>query len=554
MKNRIVALSLLVSLFCGAENLTALSLSSSFDTTTTVGGKWQDITSGLTYHSMGKKRFSFKERTTQFTPWFKGNELSLKAGCGGVSFDGGFVAFLELGEITKQLETAMASIGMGVIVALVQTMPSIGKAFEDIQKLVRKMQQMQQNACQLTTAALAKTETLSTARDSAQGWVDDSLGNNAVNNFMKGSAKWLDDAMGASDCASDDKACKKAVTAGSVNTLLSGMHGNIHDDKCIGLDKNLCNIISVAIGNATSINYGSLKDILDNSKYGAKTLSAFTDKDATLVKIKYGLFGVLAVDSSTGFSEFIDVDNKIKKNVILKYLASNDINTPVSLKLEWIKPLNSIKKVLEFITGGDELSVAPKILNIPGNINLASIKYCPKASKTGGCESKTVSLQYLEFTNEIIEPITLEWEGLYTSTYKTVLHYLKKNSQALPTSPVGVFVPQGEKYLRFLKKKYRGRKNSDILYYVDILARANVYYAVKNLVTEVKNDLIDLQYEQTNSFAITQYINNAKEITKELDELLLDYSGDIAYVNKLNELFDSSEKTFREKKFDKNRR
>jgi len=177
MKNRIISLSLVATLSLNTT-LSALPLTGTgydvgggFTTTTNGASEWKDPLTGMNYYNFGSKHFKFNSATKRYVAWAKVRPPSVNAGCGGVSLDGGFAAFLDLEEIGKQLETAISSVGMGVIVALLQTMPSLAKAFEDVQKLVRKIQQLLQNSCQMTSQYLSNNQTLKDAKDGMESTV-----------------------------------------------------------------------------------------------------------------------------------------------------------------------------------------------------------------------------------------------------------------------------------------------------------------------------------------------------------------------------------------------
>ncbi len=537
MKNKIISLSLVVTL--SLSTLNASFVSDSFDSTTTSGGSWTDTNTGMTYKSYGKKKFSFKKRTTQFTPWFKGRPPGIKAGCGGISLDGGFTAFLNLEEIGKQLETAIASVGMGVIVVLVQTLPSIGKAFEDIQKLVRKIQSMLQNACQLTVAALSKNDTLASAKKGMQKDVDDFLGNNALSQKMQGAATWLDDAMKAANCPDGDTNCYAKLQSEFFQSMgKDDSKSSIYVSKCLVGDKKACAKVDAATGEESKVLFGTLKDLIVDGKIGDKTV-AIEDIDKSMMKLKYAIFGLLVVDESNGYTSIIDDSGLIKKEIAVQFMATDDTSPPVSLELDWLRPKNKISNVLEFLTGGKDLNdITVKKMFIPGNVRYVSAKFCPKAKKDGGCESKLVSMQYLEeIKDSTIADIELSWEGLYINTYKTIMNRLNPNNVA-PSTPIGVFVPQGEKYIKLIKQSSKGKNSIAAQYYADVLARTNVIFAVKNLILEIKQDAMQLKPVGVNEAIIKQYLNNANEIVKDLQKQLIEYPGDVVYLDHLQNLFE----------------
>lgn len=553
MKNKVISFSLVCALFMGQTNLSALD----FDSTSTVGGSWTDSTSGMTYHSFGKKRYSFNKRTTQFTPWFKGRPPSIKSGCGGVSLDGGFAAFLNLEEIGKQLETAISSVGMGVIVVLVQTLPSIGKAFEDVQNFIRKIQSMLQNACQLTVSALSKNDTLAGAKKSMQDSVDNALGNNALSKSLKGATQWLDDAMNAANCSDNDMNCLRKFNSNFLVTYFGGVSDetgktNMNINKCFILDSKACKKLDASVDSSTTpeakISTDSLENFLNN-KFKDKALG-LTAADITMIKLKYGIFGVLAVDAKDSVTQYSDSNGNLLKTSALVLLAENNTQTPANLALQWVKPKTSIPDVLEFLTGGVDINgTETKKLEIPSDIKVVQAKACAKASENGDkCESAFSSIQYLELADVGAESTSLpvSWEGLYKNTYKTIMHEVNPTLHAAPSVSVGVFVPRGDEYLKMIKE-YSGGQNSsyDTQYYADILARTNIIYAIKYLILEIKQDAMDLGSANSsaeNKAVIDLYLQNVNSVVADLEKQMVDYPGDVVYLDHLSNVFDDLER------------
>jgi len=536
MRSKIISMFLVAILFVGQSNLLALQ----FESTSTSGGSWTDDNTGMTYNSYGKKTYSFKKRTNQFTPWFKGRPPSIKAGCGGISLDGGFTAFLNLEEIGKQLEMAISSVGMGVIVVLVQTLPSVGKAFEDVQKLVRKIQQMLQNACQLTVAALSKNDTIASAKKGMQDEVDDFLGNNALANSMQGAATWLDDAMRAANCPDNDSNCYRNLNSKMFKAMGNDTVGkNIFNSVCTIQDSKACKKLDEKGGENTKIQKDSFTNFISDGKFKNFSLG-FEDIDLSMMKLKYSIFGILAVEESVSLTSIADADGNINKEIGMKILASNDSLSPVALKLNWIKPKNTYKDILEFLTGGTDINATEsRKLVIPANLNVVQAKFCPQSKKDSDkCESKLVSIQYLEETATSTDDIEFTWEGLYQNTYKTIMHHVNPNNPS-PSTPIGVFVPQGSYYVKLIKE-FSGAKNSlDIQYYADMLARTNVIYAIKYLILEIKQDAMEISMSdnEQNANAIGQYLDNVQNVVTELESQLVEYPGDVVYLDHLKNIF-----------------
>jgi len=313
---------------------------------------------------------------------------------------------------------------------------------------------------------------------------------------------------------------------------------SIYVSKCLVGDKKACAKVDAVTGEESKVLFGTLKDLIVDGKIGDKTV-AIEDIDKSMMKLKYAIFGLLVVDESNGYTSIIDDSGLIKKEIALQFMATDDTSPPVSLELDWLRPKNKISNVLEFLTGGKDLNdITVKKMFIPGNVRYVSAKFCPKAKKDGGCESKLVSMQYLEeIKDSTIADIELSWEGLYINTYKTIMNRLNPNNVA-PSTPIGVFVPQGEKYIKLIKQSSKGKNSIAAQYYADVLARTNVIFAVKNLILEIKQDAMQLKPVGVNEAIIKQYLNNANEIVKDLQKQLIEYPGDVVYLDHLQNLFE----------------
>lgn len=464
---------------------------------------------------------------------------AIKAGCGGVSLDGGFAAFLNLEEIGKQLETAISSVGMGVIVVLVQTLPSIGKAFEDIQNLVRKIQSMLQNACQLTVSALSNNPSVKAAKEGMQSDVSDFLGNNFMAEKMKGAVTELDNIERALTCGDSEPNCQANSKSQRLAAAIDDP--NKHVNKCFTGDAILCEKINSAVGNEVGIKRADLKQIFEN-KFGDASLG-LEDIDLSMMKLKYAIFGVLAVDEQNGPSSVVDTDGNFD-NYLADTTVVTEKNPPANLQLKWVKPVVKDSEVLDFLTGGKDPSTSePFKLIIPENFRISTIKQCPISTKDGGCTSALFYTIVMEKTSSASSsPIEIVWEGLYKNTYKTIMNQLK-STNAEPSTRIGVFVPNGKQYLKTLSRVYSENSKLDVQYYADVLARTNVMFAVKYLLLEIKQDAMNYQMSNGNEETIKQYLKYIESTTAQIEKNLKeDYPDDVVYLDHLNNLFEDLNK------------
>jgi hypothetical protein len=518
----------------------AESFGDAFDTTTTQGGSWTDPTTGMTYKSFGKKKYRFKRRTTKFTPWSKVKPPSIKAGCGGVSLDGGFASFLNLEEIGDQLETAMSSVGMGVVVALLQTLPSIGKAFENIQKMVRKIQQLLQNACQATATALMSTPQYSKAKNTMQGWLDDA-GEDISFAQSKGVDAEKDKLKKATKCDSGDDKCKSATK----NLLASTVSKNQYESTCYIFDRDICLKMDRSIDDNGTVYSANIKDFFANKKLRDRVVSV-DDIDLTMLKLKYALLGVLVVEKKNSLTSKIDANGKISDEYVLNNMLSGKGKNEINLSLKWSKPLNSAEDFLDFLTGevvdtnaSNSSASSRNSIKISSNLNFVYVESYPSMEKNGTVSSQSFYLAYVEEElKDGREPIELEWNGIYLDTYKTIMNIID-DSHPAPANAIGMFVPKGNEYIKLLKKLSKSRYSSYLNYYVDVLARSNVVYALKSLIGEIAHDAAILKASGDDKATISNYNTNASKVLKKLQDRLIEYPGDVVYLDHLQGIFEN---------------
>lgn len=108
-------------------------------------GKVYDDGNSIGYSVGGKYTLKLNKRTP--TVWFNGKTPSIAAGCGGISFSGGFMSLLNLDQIGEQLKDAGAAFAWGIMLGLVTSLPSIKEVWDTINKWARMIQNLLANAC-----------------------------------------------------------------------------------------------------------------------------------------------------------------------------------------------------------------------------------------------------------------------------------------------------------------------------------------------------------------------------------------------------------------------
>lgn len=110
-------------------------------------GKVYDDGNSIGYAIGGK--YTLKRKTAQPQVWFNGSGPELSAGCGGISFKGGFMSLLNLDQIGEQLKDAGAAFAWGIMLGLVTSLPSIKEVFDTINKWAKQIQSLLSNACSI---------------------------------------------------------------------------------------------------------------------------------------------------------------------------------------------------------------------------------------------------------------------------------------------------------------------------------------------------------------------------------------------------------------------
>ena len=544
MKNKIISISLVCSLLLSTANAGDLILEQSSSTS---ASKWKDPASGITYNNFGAVNFKFKKDLTSFAPWVKARPPSLNAGCGGVSLDAGFAAFLDLETIGKQLEQATSSIGMGVITVLLQTMPSIAKAFENIQKLIRKLQGMLANSCQSTVSLLNSNPDVKEAKDSATSWLAENSGADYFNDTMEGAVEKVEKWEELLKCEVSDTACVKNATNLAIGMASSDGAVKKSKREAKAVPTSLANVIvsKYTINDAVSVKKDTLVNVLENDKFNGKTLNFGAD-ERQYIAIRIAIFGTLAVPYADGVDSTQGLDVTTGKmstdDDVIKGLAQaiekGEARKP-SYNLKYYKRINSTEEIVKFLTGEGLTGTGTNSIKVPTDFNYRLILGSENSTLISGAEGSLVSKIYLEAapTYNQTNNFTIEWAGIQNASYLTILNVLDSNTYAAPTTPIGVFMPKGNDYVKMIKQF---AEKKDFPKYADLLAKINVKYAMSELIRSAKREAkLAINAEVSDEVEIGKYIKAIEDIEKQLQNKFKDYSGDVVYLNNLDQVFNN---------------
>ncbi|WP_294961490.1 conjugal transfer protein TraH [Sulfurimonas sp.] len=556
MKNKIISISLVLALLFTSSNAADLVLQQS---STTASSEWKDPSSGITYNNFGAVNFKFKKSVTSFAPWVKARPPSITAGCGGISLDAGFAAFLDLETIGKQLEQAISSVGMGVIVVLLQTMPSLAKAFENIQKLIRKLQSMLANACQSTVALLNNNKTTSKAKKETQDWLSENSGADYFNDTMQGAVDKVEKFEKMLDCETTDTACIKNATAVAMGmSAKPGVTAKPKKEVLGVVSSVLADVVTskYSIADAYSVKKDTLKKVLNDNEFDSKSLN-ISSEERNYEAMRIAIFGVLAVSSENGTMAItgLDEDGKIElsaesKKAIAEAVVKGNSLSP-SYKLNFYPPINDSETVVSFITGEGLTGTSTNSIKVPTDFEYVLLLSSEKTSKDGGADGSITSKFYLQANGDYnpTNSYDLNFAGIKNATYETILHILDSATYSAATTPIGVFMPKGSQYVSIIKKY---AESKDFPKYADLLAKINVKYAMEQLIRDAKKDAADsIRTNAENAHEADRYIKGIEDISKRIAKALVDYSGDVIYLNNLDSIFNSLKQDTLQKRLNK---
>lgn len=547
MKNKIISLMVVVSLF--GVNINAAFFE---ERSSTSYSQWTDPSTNMTYTNFGSVNFRFKRNNTHFAPWVKASPPQVKAGCGGVSLDAGFAAFLDLETIGKQLEQAISSVGMGVVVVLIQTLPSIGKAFEDIQKLVRKIQSMLQNACQMTVQGLSNDPLVMDLKKNMQDDVQELWGNSAVAKGLEGVDSFLDATKDVLTCDSNDQKClenlKQHLQTDVDPTSSKGKSKIAFQGVESDVAKAISKIITQKLPANLQVKTDTYKNVLGSGKFDG-TAMTMTQEERTGAILRIAMFGYIAIDEGDTILGSPSVDSSGNANIqaAAESIAKPNDSTKVYYMSKFHKSVVKDSDLADFLLGRNLTGTQTNTVSIRGDVKFAVETWAVGgSSKTGGTSSEFSKFIYsMEPAVPGTDTVDITWAGIKQAGYETILHAVDSNKFSAPTNPIGVYMPNGNKYVQYIRNY---TEDDDVEKYADLLAKINTKYAIEALVREAKEYAIDNNGGSVTGEEKQKYFKYIDDRAKMLIKELEDYSGDIIYLNNFEQVFENMKQLSLQKK------
>ena len=537
MKNKIIAI-ILVSVM--AINVFASASLSTVASETYSPNSWTDPLSGTTYLSGGQAHFAFNPGVAYDSPWVQIKAPSLKAGCGGISLSAGFAGFLNLHQMGNELQGAISSVGMGVLVALLQTLPTIGNAFKAIEKIVRKIQQLLANACQLTTKIINADEIHN--KDSYYG-----KAKRALDSDLQSSegGKWLTTLQNGYDSISKEtssflanpfnQATASKSAASTIGLPPESLYSAMFPSEkavlshFISGDYNGVHMSSISTWFKSGVikGYGYIpgtsiktKDIT-NARFN-------TQATVTAIKLKMALFGYFYVKKAT-INHILVATTKGYASVLAQKMTSG-IVAKHAPEISYQAPLqNSLSKIIAFFNGSTLVS-STQSLKYPTNLQVLFYKYKVGTAKNlhsvaFSCITKPMNqaISFDTITNNL---------NIAQDTRATLLHELEPTKYPAPKSPIGDYIPGGYRYLNIIMN-YAKPANYPVL--VNVLAGVNARFALEELISQISINARNMK-GHISSVQYKKYVKRIQEVTK-LVQKIVGQTADLKVLSMLSTYF-----------------
>lgn len=518
-----IAIALTVSIFA-QSTLLASSLGDILLENTTYAGSWEDPSSGIKYHSGGGIKIKFKSDSQSFPPWIKGSVPGIKAGCNGISIDGGFVSLLGLDDIETQLKDAGAAFAWGILIGLAYSLPGVSDVFAKIQKWARQIQQLLQNACSIGQDFSKNSKAAEGLKTGLQDAANN-LGFQEAKTFLsshEGKVTAVDDFFnGLNDPA---KQKEVAEVVGKWFGVMFGSNGKTQCKSSGPVGQNGCQSSQPNVSVATYEEI-PMHELLSTTN-GKVSLN-----EAQILNIKLTLmfFGDIAMqdESRNAIAELFDTGTNKISGDIAKAKAKKMLGEGASMgvaKFSLIKETLDEQKTVDVLINGSS-----EALYIP-NYKLAVLKLPQKNAN---------SITYFNLIKEI-KPgfethsnLKLEWGGFYEEGLKQIVGMLNKTilgdaNQIVNISQeertintdakyVPVLVPQLNKYVRELRRAASTDMNKkfQVEELTRRIARVNASLATYGLVKELEDRVRQSAYgTQEQKTIFLEYLKQIERISK----------------------------------------
>lgn len=511
----------LAILILNASVLSAANVNDFMMGNVTDGQSWTDATTGVNYTSGARAVYKFK-RTATFAPWAVLKAPSMGVSCTGFSMDLGFIGIMNLDNIGEQLKEAGEAFMWGLLTVFKLSTPNLSKVFEYINQIIRSIQDMLRNACQMgakLSQSMAKKFGVGDGEGiNLMGPLDDALGSMGVDDMSsslnKSFGEMYDDSL-------DEWASKPLEERNSnINSFFGAATGEIASSGA--LNNGLLPVTNYLYTSAREFSdlrpkfiTSTLGDVLDGKfKEGTEEFQWTSDDTVkNELKAKY-------IISRHLFGEYIMPASEHDK-------IANVFGIDVSSDTDWEK---HVKEMAEDVKGGKTLLTLTKGSFVPGAISqpddVIDFLLDPKDKKITIVNEKAVLLmvsaktKYNDSGDKVppkpyyavylveekgeasLDTIDLEFDGFYEISNKGVRYLIEQHlpsdmsvsedfniwpggTRVDPTSINGpLYDPLIAEKARAIALNARATKNLMMQSYIEKLVELNAYLLAKSFYAE----------------------------------------------------------------------
>jgi len=478
-----------------------------FSNATPVQSSWDVNEGSLITGGNYEYRYQFNGN---LKPLFSAKAPSVKIGCGSMSVDGGFLAFLGLNDIETQFTDASAAFAFGFMSALELTMPEIAAIIHKLQQWARMLQQLLGDACNSGKRAGEFMKNLWSSQATGQeNFIGITMNPNEKASKFEESINGLPpsaDKAPATEGKKKDIISKIKRSSGGASMMLSIFGNNLPerdkanpDDTLVVLDANL-------------------KDFLESKKLGTKNLEdassdVFKEKVTVYLLTKI-LFGDVYANKTT--VEYLrryfkdgKVDlNALKQDMKLKIYEDGDTSEQSFKGGGFFKgtPYGPDEVASALMYGFDRIGGTNNEINIPNNDLMyidAKISTGASGEVSNSTDSNTSTVSDSD-TADVNATLTvktflvldskkgtfpIKWEGFYTGSEEAIWAKINGDS-VISWSSIQVpnAVPGMGRYIKILRTLY-AKNNSSLVVHtlVKSLADLNSYYVSIAFISEVES-------------------------------------------------------------------
>lgn len=501
MKNKGISLVLCASLIVSPVFLQADSFGDSFQkgsksrfennfSNSTKSGviKNEDDSMGF---SGGSVTFRFNNEMDSYEPWLELTAPSASFGCNGFDMNGGFANFAGIAGIVQQLGSASGAVIWGLLVGLVNSLPTLEHVFSKIKAWVDWMQNIVRDSCNIgatiSSSIMDKagaTSGMSKAMNQAEDLIATPPGD--LKNKIRAGI------MGTGSKATDNADDISKAYGDSVYGAIYFVRGKVGDL----LSKDF-------LKSKSKFDAGTDDDKKKWRNFNEVTIEGDSnDKRQYLILVN--LFGEEAV--SGDYMKFINEKGSLISDFIALGKVEEDGSKAKKVAIE--REVNQDLKIAKGSAEGDPTRMK-KILAVkllpPPNLSeqfIREILWGNKDKKLSLYPVKIIYSQVMDkggflynllaaesFSNTKVK---IEWEGLVEESRKLIKCKLKK-SNCNTSNAVTLVAPSAQSIIETIfmsmvdEDKSKVAKDSDgfgpqSLEYIDILAKENAKYFAKYMI------------------------------------------------------------------------